>query len=119
MTATLGFILALGAAIVGLVAAGALARSVLEKSAGSERIQQVGRLIQEGANSQGVGSIGADGDDSPHPRLQGPLQTTTHDPGDRVQVDLVAGAIETGAGSGRVEIATAARPFASRSRPAS
>ncbi len=49
MAQTPAIILALGAAIVGLLAALMLARSVLAQDAGPEVIQKVGRLIAEGA----------------------------------------------------------------------
>jgi K(+)-stimulated pyrophosphate-energized sodium pump len=49
MTDTPGFILALVSAVVGLIAAGVLARSVLAHDEGPEKVRQVGHLIQQGA----------------------------------------------------------------------
>ncbi|MDQ3554236.1 MAG: sodium-translocating pyrophosphatase [Chloroflexota bacterium] len=49
MTTEPYFLLALGSGAVGLVAAAFLARSVLAQSEGTERVRQVGRLIQQGA----------------------------------------------------------------------
>ncbi len=43
------FALALASGVVGLVAAALIARSVLARSEGVERVRQVGRLIQQGA----------------------------------------------------------------------
>jgi K(+)-stimulated pyrophosphate-energized sodium pump len=41
--------LALGAAVAGLIAAGLMAMAVLRKDPGSDRLQEISRLIQEGA----------------------------------------------------------------------
>jgi K(+)-stimulated pyrophosphate-energized sodium pump len=49
MAGTPAFIIAFGAAIIGLLAAAGFARAVLAQDAGPERVRQVGRLIQEGA----------------------------------------------------------------------
>jgi len=49
MAGTPAFVIAFASAIIGLVAAAALARAVVEQDAGPERVRQVGRLIQQGA----------------------------------------------------------------------
>lgn len=49
MSAEVAFIIAIGSAIIGLIAAAVLTRSVLEKTAGPDEVQKVGRLIQQGA----------------------------------------------------------------------
>ena len=49
MSAEIAFAIAIISAVIGLVGAAVIARSVLEKSEGPELVQKVGRLIQQGA----------------------------------------------------------------------